>query len=95
MILKISRLLVRLSFCQIIRFWTVQYSTDGIASIPTPVKECELFVGYKAALNPKYLDSRELILTHVHFVTLSGFKNLLTRIINESSDLDFWEGAGP
>jgi hypothetical protein len=67
--------------------WTVNYDQAGqISQDPDIVEECVYFVDRKFRVDG--LNSSHFILTHIHFVTLKGFKNLLARLFDSSGN--YW-----
>jgi hypothetical protein len=63
--------------------WKVSYDQAGqISQDPALADECEYFVDRKFRVDG--LNSSCFILTHIHFVTLKGFADLLTRLFEVS-----------
>jgi hypothetical protein len=58
-----------------------------IAEAPAAVEECEFFVGRKLKLG-----RQPFVLTHIHFVTISGLQVLLSRFCKHHS---VWEWIFP
>lgn len=70
--------------------WKATYDADGrIGEAPAVVEECEFFVGRK--LN---LGRQPFVLTHIHFVTLSGLESLLSRFWKHNNVWDWIFPAG-
>jgi hypothetical protein len=68
--------------------WRVAYNDKGaIGENPAGVEECEFFVGRKLGLG-----RQPFVLTHIHFVTLSGLEALLSRFWKHHS---VWEWIFP
>lgn len=67
--------------------WTVNYDQAGqIPEDPALVEECEFFADRKFHVEGS--SSSQFVLTHIHFATLKGFFNMLTRL-HECSD-NYW-----
>jgi hypothetical protein len=65
--------------------WTFSYNLDGTADgEPKQVDEAEFYV------DQKLLIGLDLVLTHVHFVTLKGLSELLSRIV---TDVRMWDSV--
>ena len=69
--------------------WRVDYDEAGqIPQDPALADECEYFVDRKFRIEG--LNSSHFTLTHIHFVTLKGFSNLLTRLFKNPRTESCW-----
>ncbi len=65
--------------------WKIEYDINGkIIEEPQPATEIEFFVAHKASLPAEPGDSNDpYVLSHLHFVTLTGFAKFLLRITSD------------
>lgn len=74
--------------------WRTEYRPDGFVSgMPEQVEHSEFFVG-KEILTDKPIGSVDkVVLTHIHFVTLTGLTKFLSRFLKGGNVWAEWAGA--
>ncbi len=70
--------------------WQTEYDEKGsLSGGPKSVDECAFFVGHKYQIEPEERH-QPVVLSHLHFVTLSGLDKLLKSLAPSQVDWDRW-----
>jgi hypothetical protein len=68
--------------------WALEFDPGGeVKTDPQPVDECAYFVGKKLTLTVGNDMSKPFVLSHIHFFTLTGFRNVLAKLKQDKTFL--------
>jgi hypothetical protein len=70
--------------------WKLEYDEQGRPiALPAQTEACEFFIGHKYAIEPEK-KHEPVVLSHLHFLTLSGLKMLLSPLHPHQPEWDNW-----